>query len=91
MKDECEVPEINGSLAGELARVVRYTTAAIGGYMVAQGYMTQATVELVSGVIVTATPLLVGMAVARIQRQHVATVIKSLKASRGDSEPPKGD
>lgn len=80
---DCDVPDIGGgSLAGELARFVRYTTAAIGGYLVAEGIASQATVELVAGIVTTATPLLVGMALARVRRRHVADVISSLKASK---------
>lgn len=91
---DCEVPTITkGSLSDQLARVVRYGTTAIGGYLVAQGYTSQALVELVAGIVTTATPLLIGMALARIQRQHVANVVNTLRVSqsKSNSETPKGD
>lgn len=90
---DCEADAITqGSLINELARVVRYTIAAIGGYMVAQGYMSEATVELATGIAVTATPLIIGMFAARIRRRHVATVINCLKSNKSRSdETPKGD
>lgn len=83
----CDLPEIGGtSFAGELARVIRYGTAALGGYLVARGYMSAATVELVTGVVVTATPLAVGMILARVQRRHVTEVVQSLKATNSKSD-----
>lgn len=78
------------SIVDEMARVVRYTTAAVGGYLVAKGYMSAETVELVTGIVVTATPMLVGMALARLQRRHVADVIATLKAS-ADPKGSKSD
>lgn len=89
MSSECETPGVvHTSLAAEIARVIRYGTAALGGYLVAQGYASQASVELVTGIVVTATPLAVGMILARVQRRHVAEVIQSLKstASKSDSD-----
>lgn len=90
MHDDNDTPIPGASLASEMARVVRYTTAAIGGYLVAKGLVDQATVELVAGIVATATPMLIGMALARLERKQVSRVISTLKskAEKSDHETP---
>lgn len=79
----CETDDIeHTSLVAEGGRVVRYVTAAIGGYLVAHGYMEAATVELITGIIVSATPLVSGMILARLRRKHVSKVIQKLKSTQ---------
>ena len=77
---------IHPSLASELSRLARYVATAVGGYLVAQGYASQEVVELATGIIVTATPIVTGMIIGRTQRKHVATVIDSLKNSKSNGE-----
>lgn len=86
--NDCNIP--GASVSSELARVVRYTTTAIGGFLVAKGVADQATVELAVGILGTATPLLVGMALARLERKQVSRVISTLKskAEKSDTETP---
>lgn len=79
----CEIADT--SLSSELARLVRYSTAAIGGYLVAKGMADQETVELVTGIMATATPMLVAFAVARLKRRQIKQVVSALKSKKPET------
>lgn len=87
---ECESKLEHTSLISEASRVVRYSVAALGGYLVAHGYMEAATVEMIAGVAVTATPLIVGMILAHVRRKQTKQVIQHFKRqppSPSDGKP----
>lgn len=86
---ECESKLENTSLISEASRVVRYSIAALGGYLVAHGYMEAATVEMIAGVAVTATPLVVGMILASIRRKQTRQVVEHFK--RQPPSPSDGE
>ena len=82
---ECEVPELGNSVAGEVSRLVRYSVVAIGGYMIGQGWLAQDTVDMIAAIATTATPIVIGTIIGRMNRKKLKQAVAVAK-SKTNSE-----
>lgn len=83
---DCDIPEVNGTgVAGEISRYVRYGAIALGGYMIGQGWLQQDTVDMFVAVATTATPIIIGTIIGRMNRKKLVTAVDKAK-SKSDSE-----
>lgn len=81
-KMDCELPEIGGSsVASEVSRFVRYGLVAVGGYMIGQGWLEQDTVDMIVAVGTTATPIIIGTIIGRMNRKKLVQAVKVAKGN----------
>lgn len=82
--NETDLPEVHGgSLAGQATTAARYLAAAFGGYLVGQGLISGDTAELITALVTTATPMLIGMAITRMNRKKLVKAVTVAKTKTG--------
>lgn len=78
-----DLPIINeSSLAGQVTSLARHAVSALGGYLVARGMISGDVVEIALAITTTATPMLIGMAVARLSHKKLKTAVEVAKGSK---------
>lgn len=82
--NDTELPTVPGSIAGQVTTVARYAAVWLGGILVAKGWISGGTAELITAVTATATPILMGMAATRLSRIKIKQAVEVAK-SKGDS------
>ena len=83
--NENDLPEIHGSsLTGQATTAARYLAAAFGGYLVAKGMISGDTAELITAMVTTATPMLIGMGLTRLNRKKL---VKAVEIAKSNSKP----
>lgn len=81
---DCEAPDVGGSnIITEVSRLVRYGAVAAGGYMIGQGWLQQDTVDMIVALATTATPIVIGTIIGRINRKKLTDAVAK---SKPDSE-----
>ena len=84
---ECELPEVTGTgIAGEVSRYVRYGLVALGGYMIGQGWLEQDTVDMMVAIGTTATPIIIGTIIGRMNRAKLKQAVAVAKRQQGSAE-----
>lgn len=83
---ECDIPNVGqSSIVSEVSRVVRYAAVAAGGYMIGQGWLQQDTVDMIVAVSTTATPIIIGTIIGRMNRKKLVKAVEIAK-TKSDSE-----
>ena len=82
---ECEVPEVGGSITGQLSRLVRYGAIMAGGWMVGKGWLGQDTVDAAVTIFITVTLVIVGVIIGRTNRKKLVQAVTVAKG-KGESE-----
>lgn len=83
---ECELPDVQGSsIIADVMRFVRYGVTGVGGYLVGKGYLEADTVEMIAAIATTATPIIVGTFIGRMNRKKLAKAVELAK-SKTNSE-----
>ena len=77
MDIDCETADMGNSLASEASRLVRYGVIAAGGYMIGQCWLQQDTVDMIVAISTTATPIVIGMIIGRMNRKKLVQAVKS--------------
>lgn len=82
-----DVSDVNpASLAGQVTRLARYGTIALGGYLVGQGVISGDTAELITAIVTTATPMVIGMLIARTTRKKIVAAVENAKSQPNSAE-----
>lgn len=76
---DCEVPEVGSSLASHASRLARYGATALGGYLIGKGWIESDTADAITAIITTATPIIMGMVVGRMNRSKLKTAVSMAK------------
>ncbi len=78
--NETELPTVPGSIAGQVTTVARYAAVWLGGVLVAKGWISGDTAELITAVTATATPILLGMAATRLSQLKIKQAVEVAKS-----------